>query len=178
MNHNFSEWLAYAMEERGFTPTKLAETAGISRGSIYNLLKGRRGLGPEAGTALARALDLPSDLVFERAGLMPPKGDRDERLEQLATIFQNLDRRHQAMLLSYAQFLSETQYVPILWELMDKFSDPKPDGVLMIVHDPKQIEDLVKDGGRKVEILAYVSEEGYLIKVIDLEEFKDIEGLT
>ena len=67
----FSEWLTGEMERRGLGVREFARMAKVSPGSISRVINEVRGAGPGFCTAIARALQLPAEEVFRRAGLLP-----------------------------------------------------------------------------------------------------------
>jgi len=70
---NFGDWLLERLKEKNISQSELARMAGVSKGTISNLVNGTKGSGQESLTAIAHALRLPVDLVFEKAKLLPPK---------------------------------------------------------------------------------------------------------
>jgi transcriptional regulator with XRE-family HTH domain len=73
----FPEWLQAEMNKRGWSQGELARRAGVSRPAISNILSESRQ--PQAATceAIARALGLPAEDVFRRAGILPPEPNSD-----------------------------------------------------------------------------------------------------
>ena len=73
---NFGNWLLNAMKEAGITSqSELARRAGLSKGTISNLINGTKGVGNDSLSSIARALHLPPELVYEKASVFPPKSD-------------------------------------------------------------------------------------------------------
>lgn len=72
---NFKTWLEGQLRERGWKPADLAKESGLSSAVISNILNGHRKVGEKTANAIAHGLKLPPDLVFEKAGLLPPKPD-------------------------------------------------------------------------------------------------------
>lgn len=70
---NFGDWLLEQLKERNISQSELSRLAGISKGTISNLINGTKGKGPDSLTAIAHALKLPVDLVFEKAKMLPQK---------------------------------------------------------------------------------------------------------
>ena len=70
---NFGSWLLNTLRERKLSQSELARLAGISKGTVSNLINGTSGVGPDSLTAIAHALKLPVDLVFEKAKMLPQK---------------------------------------------------------------------------------------------------------
>ena len=96
----FSEWLENELEKRGWKPVELANKANISRGSLSTILSHQRRPGPDVCLALARALSLPPELVFRRAGLLPPAPEPAPGEAELVQLFHELDPAHQEIVLT------------------------------------------------------------------------------
>lgn len=111
---NFGAWLLNELEERNMTQSELARLAGLSRGTLSNLISGTRGRGPDSIEAIARALKLPPDQVFRVAGLLPPKRDVDEETEELNHLLDLLtpDKRKIAKSILNALIDGPAQVVP------------------------------------------------------------------
>ena len=65
------EWLNEEIQDRGWSIRELARRAGITHAAISHVLNGSRQPGSGFCTAIARALQLPAEEVFRRAGLLP-----------------------------------------------------------------------------------------------------------
>lgn len=102
---SFSEWLAEQMLIRGWTQAQLARAAKVRRGTIGNILNKVRQPGPEVLLSIAKALDLPPDLVFAKAGVLPaPKdGATDEERKWLHIFDQAASDEERAELLERAE---------------------------------------------------------------------------
>lgn len=70
---NFGDWLLEQLRAKNMSQSDLARMAGLSKGTISNLINGTKGAGEDSLLAVARALNLPPDLVFEKANKFPPK---------------------------------------------------------------------------------------------------------
>jgi transcriptional regulator with XRE-family HTH domain len=66
---DFPEWLQALLSERGIGVRELSRMSGLSPAAISNVLNRNRGVGAEFCQAIARALKLPEEEVFLRAGL-------------------------------------------------------------------------------------------------------------
>lgn len=71
---NFSDWLLKEIEKKNWSQSDLVKAAGISRGTLSNILSGNRGIGEKSLTAIAHALNLSTVTVFRKAGLLPAEG--------------------------------------------------------------------------------------------------------
>jgi len=91
----FIEWLDEQLKQLGWNDHQLARQAGISHSVIS---KARAGTTPkwEACVALAAALNLPAEIVFRHAGLLPDVEDACPELAELHALLPLLseyDRR-------------------------------------------------------------------------------------
>jgi len=79
----FGEWLIGELKQRDISQSKLARLSGLSEGTISNIISGTRGRGPDSLEAIARALKLPVDFVYRRAGLLPEEPDADPWVDEM-----------------------------------------------------------------------------------------------
>lgn len=87
---NFGNWLLEQLKSKNMSQSELARIAGISKGTISNLINGTKGTGPDSLTAIARALKLPVDLVFEKAKMLPSKTELSPIKRKLAHLAEAL----------------------------------------------------------------------------------------
>lgn len=69
----FAEWLDAVLVEQDIKPVELARLAKIDPGVVTRILKAERDARPKTLEAIAHALKLPTDLVYEKAGILPTK---------------------------------------------------------------------------------------------------------
>lgn len=74
---NFGDWLLEQLRRRNISQSELARISGVSKGTVSNLINGTKGAGQDSITAIARALRLPPEEVFRRAGILPPVPNKD-----------------------------------------------------------------------------------------------------
>lgn len=87
---NFAKWLDQELKNRDWKPADLSRASGLRSAVISNLLNGHRNVGEKTGNAIARALKVPVDLVFEKAGMIPPKPDLSPIKRKLAHVAEDL----------------------------------------------------------------------------------------
>ena len=87
---NFGDWLLKELREAKISQSEFSRRSGLSKGTISNLINGTKGAGQDSLIAIARALKLPTDLVFEKAGLLPPKVELSPIKRKLAHLAENL----------------------------------------------------------------------------------------
>ena len=73
---DFSSWLQNELEKRGWSQADLARMSGLNRQVISTYINRQRTKpDSEMLNAIARALRLPSRVVFEAAGILAPEKD-------------------------------------------------------------------------------------------------------
>lgn len=86
---SFSDWLLNELQRQNMSQSDLARAANLGRGTISNIMSGTRNVGQDTLVKIARALRLPPELLFEKAGVLPPKTDltpnKRELMEKLKT---------------------------------------------------------------------------------------------
>jgi transcriptional regulator with XRE-family HTH domain len=99
---NFVDWLDRELSLRGWNDHQLAQRAGISH-SVMS--KARRGTMPkwEACAAIAAALNLPAEVVFRQAGLLPELGEEKSALLELRLLLPQLSPRDRLELVQIAR---------------------------------------------------------------------------
>ncbi|MCG2785378.1 MAG: helix-turn-helix domain-containing protein [Anaerolineae bacterium] len=73
----FGEWLKSEINIRNISQKELADISGVTPAQISRAIGGSRGLGTDTLTAIARALRLPPEEVFRRAGILPSLPNKD-----------------------------------------------------------------------------------------------------
>ena len=110
----FIPWLLTELKNRSWRPADLARRAGLSMGSLSNILNGNRRAGPDLCKAVAQALGEPPEKVFRLAGLLPPlPAAEDELLHELLETFKRLTPEKRREVLDYA-----------LWQLRPRQQEP------------------------------------------------------
>lgn len=87
---NFGDWLKNELENQGISQKQLADMSNITPAQISRIISGTRGAGEQAINAIAHALKLPPDLVFEKAGLLPAKIELSPIKRKLAHLAEDL----------------------------------------------------------------------------------------
>jgi transcriptional regulator with XRE-family HTH domain len=106
----FSEWLQSEMDKRDWSQSDCARAADLNRAVINKLLNGKCKPQPSTLVAIARAFKIPVETAYRAAGLLPPHTDRDDTIEQLTYMFNNIQnpqRRSTAMMLLKALVTEE-----------------------------------------------------------------------
>jgi transcriptional regulator with XRE-family HTH domain len=109
MENKFAEWLMQRLDEKGWSQSDLARRANIARGTISNILNGTRAVGPDTCLSIAKALNYPPEVVFRKAGILPPQDNQDETTQQAVHIFTQLSPHYQDIALDLLRSLSKQQ---------------------------------------------------------------------
>ena len=104
--NGFVEWLDGELAARNWRPADLARASNVSTGAISHIYSGARSIGPDVANAIARGLDVPADLVFRKAGLLPesPGPERDPSFQEITDIMRNMTEAERREIVAYALF--------------------------------------------------------------------------
>lgn len=108
----FGNWLLKELERRGWSQSLLATKAGLSRGTISNIMNGTRGVGEETLNGIARALQLPPETVFRAAGLLPPEPEYVPLLDEWTAVFYELTADEQQEMIDIARLKVDRRKSP------------------------------------------------------------------
>lgn len=88
MKSSFLAWLQTSIDDKQWNISELARRSGISQSHMSNIFSGNRKASASTLAALAKALGLPAEFVFAKAGLLSPaKGALDELESEWRHIF-------------------------------------------------------------------------------------------
>lgn len=107
-NESFPRWLQTQLDARNLLAADLAKKAGIGKSTVHSILHGKRNVGPEVCTAIAKALNLSADDVFRQAGLLPPEVaapfERDESVQEIMGYLREMSATERAEAAEYLAF--------------------------------------------------------------------------
>lgn len=92
MENKFGLWLQQVREARGLTQSDLARMANLNRAVINKIENNASSPTPETLNSIASALKLPTETVFREAGLLPPKPEIDQKIEDLSHLMRELPK--------------------------------------------------------------------------------------
>lgn len=102
----FRDWLQDQINQQGWTLSDFARRSGIKPSSLSRVLDGSRNAGTELCSKIAKALDLPEDFVFRKAGLLREKqSGPNEEIEEIMAILESLTPEEREDVLKYVEFL-------------------------------------------------------------------------
>lgn len=97
----FSDWLLKELKTRNMNQSDLAHAAKLGSGTISNIMNGNRKVGQDTLSKIAIALNLPAETVFRAAGLLTPKSEEDEIIEQINHLAKDLPEQEQQDILEF-----------------------------------------------------------------------------
>ncbi len=102
----FNDWLVEQLKEKDWSQADLAKKSNLTRATISNYVNGRI---PDkvALRKLARALKLPPETVFEKAGLLPKKTPKDALAEKILHELDQLPEGEREEIYQYIQLRRE-----------------------------------------------------------------------
>ncbi len=89
------------------SPAELARLSGKAQAVISRILNNERDPSPETLIAISRALHLPPEIVFRRAGLLPPVSPEIEDQEEFVFLFSQLPPEERREILEFLRFKRE-----------------------------------------------------------------------
>lgn len=104
---NFILWIDEQIRHLGWSDRQLALHAGISPSVISKARSGLRPIGWEACIAIANALNLPPDLVLQKAGHLPTTEQAE--IGELSHIYQQLGSKDRKRILDIARVLYQNR---------------------------------------------------------------------
>jgi len=105
----FVDWLFSEMENRNWTQADLARAAHLSRGAIGNIIREERNPSPDSLHGIAKAFSLPPEVVFRKAGLLPPEREAVHGMAELREVYSLLPESDRQELLEIARLKLERQ---------------------------------------------------------------------
>jgi len=107
VDNYFVEWLEKEMAERNLSQSELARRSGVTRSAINGVLTGYRNPGPELCESIARAFKIAPEIVFRKAGILPPKPSKDNLTEEAEFLLSQLTEPQRKQAVKFIRFLAE-----------------------------------------------------------------------
>lgn len=99
----FAEWLKGELAAREWNQADLVRHVDVTSAAISRILSGERNAGPDVCNAIAQALQLPADLVFRKAGILPEGTHWSDEHQVLLHLFDQLSPHDQAEIVAIAR---------------------------------------------------------------------------
>jgi transcriptional regulator with XRE-family HTH domain len=90
---NFVKWLEKILELKGWTRADLARNAHITQSSLSMIVNGQRNPGEDLCRSISTALNLPTEIVFEEAGLLQYSPPAPKQADLILWIQNELQKR-------------------------------------------------------------------------------------
>jgi len=103
----FVRWLEAELHDRHWSNNELARQAELSSASVSQVMTGRQQPGLDFCRGVAEALNVPPERVFRLAGLLPPKPQRDEVIDEILFYYDQMTPQAQAHLRMIARAFAE-----------------------------------------------------------------------
>ena len=107
MVDDLASWLRQEVETRGWSLREMARRAGVSHTAIINVANGRTRPGASFCLKIARALGVPPEEVYRRAGLLPPTPAESASLLEANFLFAQLSESEQETVLTMMRALAQ-----------------------------------------------------------------------
>ena len=105
VENTFGDWLKQNRESRGLSQSDLARLSMLNR-AVINKLESGTNPTPETLKALARGLRISVENIYRAAGLLPVASKEKEDIDDLLTLYNQLNPEKKKMLINYASFLN------------------------------------------------------------------------
>ncbi len=122
METMFLKWLQDEMDDRGWTYAEFARRADITPSMVSLVMDNKRGIGRKFLLGTARALNMPKEMIFRRAGVE----DRERTVDQMAPGIDWNDFQNAVRQLSIEERINVFQYVMWRYSMRPK-SQGTPD---------------------------------------------------
>lgn len=96
-------YLSRVMDERDLSPADITKRGGLSPSQVSKVLNRESPAGEKAIKSFAKALNLPVDDLYRRAGILPLKPNDDETVSEIVHIYHLLNENNKDDLLDYAK---------------------------------------------------------------------------
>lgn len=97
------DYLLKVMEDRELIPADITKRSGLSPSQVSKVLNRESPPGQKALDSFSKALNLPADDLYRRAGILPMKPNADETVSEIVHIYHMLTEINQGDLLDYAK---------------------------------------------------------------------------
>ena len=96
---NFGPWLLSELESRNLNQAELARRAKSTEATISRIILGKRNPSAKLCNAIAKVLELPSELVLDKAGIIRKTGEYSQLVSTIAHRVSLLPERDQKIIL-------------------------------------------------------------------------------
>lgn len=105
---DFVDWVDGELNKRDWNRNQLSIRSGVNSGLLTRIMNRERNAGPDTLTRIAQAFDLPPEIVFRKAGMLPEKtAQRINAEEIVAYKMADLTERQLDEVIRYIDFIQE-----------------------------------------------------------------------
>lgn len=108
---DFADWLNDKIDKAGWSYREFSRRGGLSSGAVSKVINRQSFPGPDFCNGVSRALNIPAERVFRKAGLLPARiiGDDEssDKKEQLLDYFDALSKDDQSTIIAVTKALYE-----------------------------------------------------------------------
>ena len=90
MSNDFGEWLREQIKLSGKTQSEFSDLIGIEQPHLSRIINGSRNASNQVLENIAMVLGLPAETVFRQAGILRPKPEIDQKIEDLNHLMREL----------------------------------------------------------------------------------------
>ena len=135
---DFVSWLENIIVVKGWNRNTLSIKSGVDSGFVSRILNREREAGPETLIAFAKALELPPEFLFRKAGLLPPlTSDDGQEYEELKYLFAKLPARDRREIIEIirAKIDLKQKVEKEIQERIDKLAKKDPQKLLEFIQE-------------------------------------------
>jgi transcriptional regulator with XRE-family HTH domain len=103
----FAEWLLSELDRRNMSQSDLARAADLAPGTVSNIINGRRGRSDRSLSAIAKALKIPTEIIFRKSGILPASkmDNKDPDIDLIMSHVKDLDQHDRDAVLEFIHML-------------------------------------------------------------------------
>lgn len=121
-NSEFVEWLQKEMDAHKWSQADLAREAGISRGAVSNLMRSERNPGKLTLRAIAKALNYPPEVAYQKAGFLDTKTKASQYIERIGWLAEQLPTREQEEIIEILELkVRRRKEIDLVVEFADEY---------------------------------------------------------
>lgn len=90
MSNDFGEWLREQIKLSGKNQSEFSDLIGIEQPHLSRIINGTRNASNQVLENIAIVLGLPAETVFRQAGILRPKPEIDQKIEDLNHLLREL----------------------------------------------------------------------------------------
>jgi len=106
---SFVEWLKEEADKKGLSQAEIARKGSLSKSQVSRVFSMTIAPSQEFILAISRVFQLSPEVVFIKAGLLPERNERNEKINEVVHILEQLDEENQSDVAEYVRLRLEIQ---------------------------------------------------------------------